>query len=89
MVPQKIGKKTEGIGNQRKNQDHTEHSIVKIGKTTQKTPGDPRICADTQTSPVKTGVKNSHRGKIIQMGKKDSLLKLSNNMIDWVGFYGI
>ena len=27
---QRLGKKTGGIGNQRKNQDHLDHSIVKI-----------------------------------------------------------
>ena len=32
-------------GNQRRNQDHTNHNIVKIGLNTQKSPGDLRRLA--------------------------------------------
>ena len=32
--PERLGKDTRGTGNQRKNRDHTEQSIVKIGLNT-------------------------------------------------------
>ena len=38
--PKGLGKETGGVGNQMKNQDHTEHNIVEIGWNTQKSPGD-------------------------------------------------
>ena len=34
MVPKSLGKKIEGTGNQRKSQDHSNHSIVKISENT-------------------------------------------------------
>ena len=42
----------EGIGNQRKNQDHPDSSIAEICQNTQKSPGDQKRLAVTQT-PVK------------------------------------
>ena len=41
--------KIERIGNQRKNRDHLDHSIVKIGKNIQKSRLDLRRIAVTQT----------------------------------------
>ena len=38
--PQRLGKKTIGIGNQRKNRDHADHSMVEIGQNVKKSPGD-------------------------------------------------
>ena len=35
-----FGKDTGGTENQRKNQDHTDYSIVRVGLSTAKSPGD-------------------------------------------------
>ena len=49
--PQKsLGKKTGGIGNQRENGDHPNHSIVKIGQNTEKSPGDQKRLAVTYST---------------------------------------
>ena len=45
-----------GIRDQRNNRDNTDHSIVKISLTTEKSPGDLRRLAIT-----KTHVKDHHR----------------------------
>ena len=50
---QKIGKWAEGVGNRRENQDHPDYSILEIEKSTEKSQGDLRRLAVTQT-PVKT-----------------------------------
>ena len=47
-----LGKKTSGIGIQRKNRDHPDYCIGKIGQNTEESPGDLRRLAITQT-PVK------------------------------------
>ena len=47
--PTLLGEKPGGIGNQRKNRDHSDYSIVKIGQNTEKSPGDLRRFAVTQT----------------------------------------
>ena len=63
--PEKMLEKPEG---HRKNQDHPHYNTVKICLNTWKSVGDSRRLAVTQipvTSPIKTGVKNSHRVKII------------------------
>ena len=38
--PQRIGKSTVQICKQRKNQDHSNYCIIKIGQNTEKSPGD-------------------------------------------------
>ena len=48
-VLERIGTETGGIGNQRKNRDHLDYSIVEIGQNTEKSPGDLRRLAVTQT----------------------------------------
>ena len=45
----KLGRKTGGIGNQRKNQDYLIYGIVEIGQITQKIPGYLRRLAVIQT----------------------------------------
>ena len=52
MVLEGFEKKTVGIGNQRNNWDHTDHSIVKISKKTLKNLRELRRPTVTQT-PVK------------------------------------
>ena len=47
---QELAKKAGGFGNQRKNKDHTNDSIVELGQSTEQSPGDPRKLAVTQTS---------------------------------------
>ena len=47
---QELGKETGRIGDQRKNQDHPEHSIFKISWNTEKSPRDLRRLAATSTS---------------------------------------
>ena len=42
-------KKTGGIENPRKKRDHLDHSIAKIGQNTEKSPGDLKRLAVTQT----------------------------------------
>ena len=44
---QKIGQGTGRIGNNHSSGDHSNDSIVKIGKNTEKSPGDLRKLADT------------------------------------------
>ena len=50
--PQKISKGTGRRGNKRTSRDHLDYSIIKIGLNTEKSPGDLRRLAATQT-PVK------------------------------------
>ena len=52
MVLKVLEKKTGGIGNQMKNQDNPNYSIVEIGQNTEKNPGDWRRFVVTQI-PVK------------------------------------
>ena len=52
LVPQMFGKKYEVVGNQRKNWDHPDQIIVKIGNNIEKSPGDLTKLAISQT-PVK------------------------------------
>ena len=49
---QKLSKKTGGIGNQKKNKNHTDDIILKISRNIQGSPGDQMKFAVTQT-PVK------------------------------------
>ena len=54
---------TGGTGNQKKQQDHSDHRIVNIIKNTQQSPGKLRRLAVTDSSerpPVLGGVKNSY-----------------------------
>ena len=51
-IPKDMEKNPEGIGNRRKNQNHPNCSIVEIGYNTEKSPGNLRRFAVTQT-PVK------------------------------------
>ena len=37
--PQRLEKETDGFWNQRKNQYHSEHYIIKVGYNTQRSPG--------------------------------------------------
>ena len=46
---QKIDKGTGGLGNKKSNGDHLNYSIIKIGQNTEKSPGDLRRFAVTQT----------------------------------------
>ena len=48
--PQKIGKRTGRLRNQRIRRDHPDYSITKIGQNTEKSPGDLRRFAVTQTA---------------------------------------
>ena len=52
-VSKSLEKDWKNVGNQRKNRDHSEHTIVKIGLTTQKSLGGMRRLAVLQT-PEKT-----------------------------------
>ena len=45
--PQRLVKETVGIGNKKKNQDHPDHSVVKIYKNIQKCPGNLKRFAAT------------------------------------------
>ena len=59
-----IGKETDGIGNQRKNQDYTNHSIVSISWNTQKRPdnltGQSAGAIDTPTATLQRGKTPTH-----------------------------
>ena len=46
---QKINKETEGLGN-KTNGDHLNYSIIEIGQNTEKSPGDLKRLAVTQTT---------------------------------------
>ena len=46
---QRIGTETVGLGNKRTSGDHPNDSIIKIGQNTEKSPGDLRKLAVTQT----------------------------------------
>ena len=50
---QGIDKRTGGLGNKKTRGDHPKYSIIGIGQNTEKSPGDLRRIAVTQT-PVKT-----------------------------------
>ena len=74
---QRTGTETRRFGNKRTSVDHPNYSIVEISQNTEKSPGDLKRLAVTQT-PVKkpsvnTGVKNYQKRNNI------SLLFLSNN----------
>ena len=47
---QRIGTKTGKFGNKRTNGDHPNYSIIEIGQNAEKSPGDLRKLAVTQTS---------------------------------------
>ena len=47
--PQKLGKGTRILGNKRTRRDHPNYSINKMGQHTEKSPGDLRRIAVTQT----------------------------------------
>ena len=47
--PQRLGKRAGGVRNQWTSQDHPKYSIVKINQNTEKSPGDLRRLAVTQT----------------------------------------
>ena len=47
--PERIDNETGGLGNKRTSGDHPNNRIVKIGKNTEKSPGDLRRLAVTQT----------------------------------------
>ena len=59
-----INKEARRLKNQRMSRDHPNHSITKVNQNTEKSPGDLRRPAITQT-PVKNHVQNSQRNKII------------------------
>ena len=46
---QMINTRTGGLGNKRTSGDHPNYSIIKIGQNTEKSPGDLRRLAVTQT----------------------------------------
>ena len=48
--PQRIGKRTGRLGYKKTSRDHSDDSIIKIDKNTEKNPEDLRRLADTQTS---------------------------------------
>ena len=57
--PQRLGKEIGGIRNQRNNQDHLDHSILKIGKKTQKSLRDlMRFIDFREIPPANSVVKN-------------------------------
>ena len=45
----RIDNRTGGLGNKRTSGDHPKNSIIKIGKNTEKSPGDLRRLAVTRT----------------------------------------
>ena len=53
-----IGKATGRLGNKETSEDHPAYSIIKIGQITEKSPGDLRRLAVTQTPVRIDGVKN-------------------------------
>ena len=48
-LDQKIGKGIGGLGNKRTSRDHSDYSITKICQNTEKSPGDLRRLAVSQT----------------------------------------
>ena len=60
-VPKGLEKKTGGTKNQRKNRNHIDYSITKIGYNTQKSPGCLRRLTVIQT--LNVDVKNSQGEK--------------------------
>ena len=66
---QKIGTETGGLGNKRTSGDHLNYNIVEIGQNTEKSPGDLKRLAVTQTPVRKHQLtwsgKNSHMSKKI------------------------
>ena len=48
-IPQRIGTKTGRLGNKQTSRDHLFYSIIKISQNTEKSPGDFRRLAVTQT----------------------------------------
>ena len=81
-----IPKETLGIGNQRKNQYHTDHCIVKIGQNTEKSLGDQRRLYVSQIHsseipPSKSGKKNSQGGIVIKENEtRDKYLNLARGL---------
>ena len=62
-----MDKRTGGVGNKRRSRDHPNYSVIKIGQNTEKSPGDLRRLAVTQTpviNPLLTLV-----GKILKIVK--------------------
>ena len=49
-IPQRLGKETGRLRNQRTSQNHPDYSIIKIDQNTEKSPRDLRRLAVTQTS---------------------------------------
>ena len=47
--PKRLGRKTGGIGNQKKNRDRPDNSIIEIGVNTEKNPGIQRRYTASQT----------------------------------------
>ena len=73
--PRKLVKETRGIRYQRKDRHYLDCSNVKIGWNTQKSPGDARRLAVTQTS-----VKDHHRLLAWKTHKKDNNSNNNNNV---------
>ena len=48
-VTKRFGTRTGGLGNKRTSGDHPNYSIIKIGQKTEKSPGDLKRLALTQT----------------------------------------
>ena len=48
--PQRIGTEAGGLGNKKTSQDYPNYSIVQISQNTEKSPGDLRRLAVTQTT---------------------------------------
>ena len=49
LVQSPIGTRTGGLGNKRTSRDHPNYSIIEIGQNTEKSPGDLKRLAVTQT----------------------------------------
>ena len=68
---QRLGKKTGRIGNQRKNQDHSDYSFVEISLNAEKSPGNLRRLDVTKT-PVND----------LQLMQGEKLPRSKKNIID-------
>ena len=60
ICPQRLGKETCGFGNHRNKRDHSDHSIVKIGQNSLKSPGDVKKFPITK-APAKDEEKRKRR----------------------------
>ena len=65
-VPKKLWKDMEGIRNQRKNRDHIDHSIVKIGLNTHRIPRDSRRLAGSEVIIIILGTIQKNLEKILE-----------------------